>query len=285
MIRYTMMPERAQGKLGESPFHHYTLDDGTAWTEFYRLDEGYLLRFPNLADFEVSKDGKEVAAYPVQDTDEATVQHLYINQLVPLALSRQGRPAFHASVVTVPGGAVAFLGKTGTGKSTLAASFALHESSFLTDDALLIEETSNGCLVAPSHASLRLWQDSVDALIVADAPQAVAISYSNKARLLAGEALAFSDVSQPLVAAFVLEQNDVSDISIRALSGLERYMAWLENSFLLDVTDRELLSQHFEWTDRISGTVPTSALDYPRDYGLLPEIRRAVCHQAAVSEK
>ncbi len=142
-----------------------------------------------------------------------TVEHLYINQLVPLALSRQGRPAFHASVVTVPGGAVAFLGKTGMGKSTLAASFALGDAAFLTDDALLIEETDDGCRALPSHASLRLWEDSVDALIDDDKPQADPISYSNKARLLAGDALTYSDEPQPLLAAYVLEQRGHRDRS------------------------------------------------------------------------
>ncbi len=74
----------------------------------------------------------------------------------------------------------------------------------------------------------------------------------------------------------MLVREDSSDIAIRELSGLDRYMAWLENSFLLDITDRELLSQHFEWTDRISAMVPTFSLDYPRDYGMLPDVQRAV---------
>ena len=133
-----------------APFHQYLFDDGTVWTEFYRADGRYLLRFPGLADFEISEDGTEVFAYPVRDVDEATVEHLYINQVVPLALSRQGKPAFHASVVTVPGGSIAFLGKTGMGKSTLAASFALHDSAFLTDDALIIEESAGQCLAQRS---------------------------------------------------------------------------------------------------------------------------------------
>ena len=73
------------------------------------------------------------------------------------------------------------------------------------------------------------------------------------------------------------------DITISALSGLDRYMSWLENSFLLDITDRELLSQHFEWTDRISRSVPTFALNYPRDYGMLPDVREAVRRQVAAT--
>lgn len=281
MIHYTVMPERDQASIESTPFHRYVLDDDTVWSEFYHSGDGYLLRFPKLADFEVSADGTNVIAHPVTAVDEATIEHLYINQLVPLALSRQGKPAFHASVVTVPGGAVAFLGKTGMGKSTLAASFALRDAAFLTDDALLIEESGGKCFAEPSHASLRLWEDSVEALITADTAKAAAISFSTKARLLAGNTLTYVDEPQPLLAAFALSWDDEEVITIDELAGLDRYMAWLNNSFLLDIEDKDLLTQHFEWTHRISEAVPTFALDYPRDYGMLPDVRRAVRRHVA----
>jgi len=275
------MPARAQVALNTEPFHRYTFDDGTVWTEFHRSGESYLLRFPELADFEVSADGKEVTAHPTPDADEVTVEHLYINQLVPLALSRQGRPAFHASVVAISSGAVAFLGKSGMGKSTLATSYALGDAAFLTDDSLLIEETDEGCNALPSHASLRLWEDSVGALVGDDHPEASAISYSTKARLLAGDALRHTNESRPLLAAYLLEQEGKPDVTIRPLTGQDRQMAWLSNSFLLDIEDRDLLAQHFDWTHRISAVVPTFALDYPRDYGMLPEVRKAVRRHVA----
>ena len=275
MIHYTAGPERAQDPLPTEPFHCYTFEDGRTWTEFHRRGDGYLLRFPDLADFTVSRDGKSVVSYPAVGTDEVTVEHLYVNQLVPLALSRQGRPAFHASVVTIPGGAVAFLGRSGMGKSTLAASFALEDAAFLTDDALLIDE-SEGVRAVPSHASLRLWRDSVDALIPDGTPKAGAISYSDKARLLAGDALRYADEPTPLLAAYVLESQDVESIIIEPLAGTARQMAWVSNSFLLDIKDQDLLARHFDWTHRIASQVPTFRLDYPRDYGMLSVVRDAV---------
>jgi hypothetical protein len=276
IIRYRVLEARPQADLDYAPFHRYTFEDGCVWTEFYRFGTSYLLRFPGLADFEVSAEGTDIIAHPAESGDPATVEHLYINQLVPLALSRQGRPTFHASAVTVPGGVVAFLGKTGMGKSTLAASFALNEAAFLTDDALLIEETDAGCLALPSHASLRLWEDSVEELVGQDGTLAAGVSYSTKARLLAGEALAYRDEPRLLLAAFLLESQSASGVTIRALAGSERQMAWLGNSFLLDIEDRELLARHFDWTHRIAEAVPTFALDFPRDYGMLPEVREAV---------
>lgn len=284
MINFSVSGARPQSELNTAPFHCYTFDDGTVWAEFHRSGQRYLLRFPGLADFQVSADGTEVVAFPTAEINEATVEHLYINQLVPLALSRQGRPSFHASVVTIPGGAVAFLGKTGMGKSTLAASFAFNEAAFLADDALLVKETEGGCLALPSHASVRLWDDSVEALIDAGHPQAAQVSYSAKARLLAGAALTHSGKPQPLLAAYVLESEGTTTVAFRELAGADRQMGWVENSFLLDIEDRDLLARHFEWTHRISTAVPTFALDYPRNYGMLKTVRDAVRRHAISHE-
>ena len=82
VIQHSVMPARPQSALEEAPFHDYVFDDGTVWTEFYRLGNGYLLRFPGLADFEVSLDGTEVVSHPAVGADAATVEHLYLNQKI-----------------------------------------------------------------------------------------------------------------------------------------------------------------------------------------------------------
>ena len=53
-------------------------------------------------------------------------------------------------------------------------------------------------------------------------------------------------------------------------------MAWVNNSFLLDSEDQQLLLQHFNWVQRIGLSVPTWKLDYPRDYARLPEVSAAI---------
>ena len=277
MIDYEVVAPHRQFSVDSEPFHTFESDNGAVWTEFYRTPKGYLLRFPDLADFEVSRSGEKVVGIPVAGTDENTLEHLYLNQAMPLACSRQGRPTFHASVVTVRGGCIAFLGGTGMGKSTLAASFALNGAAFLTDDALLLEESDDVVLASPSHASVRLWDDSANALVRDGRKQTASyISYSEKARLLAGGDLKFVNDSLPLLAAYHLIFNETDNIEINALAGSERHMAWIENSFLLDIEDPALLTQHFDWTHRIADRVPTFSLDYPRDYGMLDRVRQEI---------
>ena len=67
-----------------------------------------------------------------------------------------------------------------------------------------------------------------------------------------------------------------AEVEIEPLAGSERHMAWISNSFLLDIVDKELLARHFDWTHRVASQVPTFRLDYPRDYGMLVQVRDAV---------
>jgi hypothetical protein len=132
------------GALGVPPFHTWAFPDGTLWTEFHRADGGYLLRFPQLADFLVSADACTVTCIPVPEVPEGTARHLYLNQVLPLVLSKLGKLVFHASAVEIGSHAVAFVGESGRGKSTLAASFAVSGCRFLTDDGLVVEPRYRG---------------------------------------------------------------------------------------------------------------------------------------------
>src|SRR3954468_22633030 len=71
-------------------FHHWRIGR-QAWLSFARRDEGYLLRFPDLAEFLVSGDGGRIGACASPSLPEDTLGHLLMDQVLPLALSRRGR--------------------------------------------------------------------------------------------------------------------------------------------------------------------------------------------------
>jgi hypothetical protein len=263
-----------------APFHTWALPDGAPWTEFHREHVGYLLRFPGLADFHVSADAKRVTCHPVPGTSDAVVQHLHLNQVLPLALSKQGSLVFHASAVEVDGGAIAFVGESGKGKSTLAASFAIDGCRFLTDDGLVVESADRGHVVLPSHPSIRLWQDSEEALIAPGTAMAPAVDYTPKARFLAGDRLRFCDEQRPLRRVYFLGDGNVSDIAIRRLSGADAMIEWVRHSFLLDVEEKPRLASHFDQVAKLANEPIHFALDYPRRYEDLARVRAAIVGHA-----
>lgn len=229
------MPPREQAAMITAAFHEWRLDgDDGAWLSFYRQDDGFLLRFPELADFRIAPDGSTATCWPVPGTDDGTLEHLFLNQVMPMMQSAAGHLVLHAGVVEMPtardeqaqGGqgldakaAIAFLGRSGRGKSTLTASFALSGARFLTDDMLVVERGPNGVIAQPSHPSIRMWRDSRDAVLGDNVTLAPAVSYTDKGRLLAAENLLHCPDPLPLRAAFFLGDDTPEQPSFRRLGG------------------------------------------------------------------
>lgn len=274
-VEFTIAAAVPQAPL-PAPFHAWNLPDGTPWTEFHRGLGGYRLRFPQLADFLVADDGRRVRCEPAPETTDAVVQQLYLNQVLPLALSKQGKLVFHACAVEVEGGAVAFVGMSGRGKSTLAASFAIDGHRFLTDDGLVVERAAHGHFALPSHPSIRLWEDSEAALITPDTPVAPPLSYTSKARFLAGDRLAFCGEPRPLGRVYFLGDGSAGEIAFRRLSGSDAMIAWVRHSFLLDVEEQPRLASHFDQVAALANEPIHYALDYPRRFEDLARVRAAI---------
>ena len=241
---FTLTPAHPQAPLKDLPFHEWILPDGTRWTQFYRTETGYLLRFPDLSDFLVSRDGREVKCFPAPGVTNETSRHLYRNQVLPLALAKQGKPVFHASAVEIGNGAVAFMGEAGRGKSTLAACFATNGFRFLTDDGLVLEPCDGGYQVMPSEPSIRLWEDSQQALISKSARKAPPVQFTSKARFLAGDDIIFCEQHRPLHRIYFLGEGTQQQPVFERMNPAEALIELLKHSFLLDIEEREMLAAH-----------------------------------------
>lgn len=285
MIDYRLVAPRKRTPIDGLPFHEWIFPDGTKWAQFYRIDQNYLVSFPDLGDFDVSTDGRAVRAWPAPGISEDTMQHLYLNQVLPLALSKQGRIVFHASAVETANGAIAFLGETGRGKSTLAASFAAGGQRFLTDDALLLDPTEGGYLVQPSHPSIRLWDDSQEALLAADAELAPPVQYTPKARILSGDSLPFCNAARRLRSVYFLGEGNAEELTIQRMRPSEAMIGLVRNSFLLDIEAREMLSSHFDLLAEMVALPIYYHLDYPRAFAALPEIRQGILEHANAQDE
>jgi hypothetical protein len=275
-----LAPARSQVPLGKTPFHEWAFPDGTLWTQFYRTDTGYLLRFPALADFTVSHTGLDVTATPVPGVSRQAVEHLYLNQVLPLALSRQCKLVFHASAVEINGTAVAFMGESGKGKSTLAASFATSGARFLTDDGLMVEARDGNYHVMPSHPSIRLWLDSKTALIAPDTPSAPALEFTSKARFLAGDRIAFCDSPRPLRRMYFLGDGSAPALAFQRLAPTDALIELVKHSFLLDIEEQATLAAHFDELSALASLPIYYRLDYPRRYENLAAVREAIIEHA-----
>lgn len=269
--------EQSQQPCHHPKFQEWILPDGRLWTEFYRVERGYLIRFPDFADYEIDSQGTVARCFPVPGVAVQTLWHLFHNQVLPLALSHQGNLVFHGSAVEVGQGAIAFLGASGKGKSTLAASFASNGFPFLTDDGLLLESSSAaGWLAMPSQPSIRLWEDSQHALVGADAPAAPPLEFTSKGRFLSNEMLVHSDQPKTLKCIYFLGDGSAAHSTFERLSLSSALIELVKHSFLLDIDERQMLATHFGELSALVAEVPCVRLDYPRSFGSLDRLRARV---------
>ena len=259
--------------------HTCYVGDDTPWLLLGRQGDDYLLRFPDLADFSISKDATEISCCPKPDTPSDTIRHLLLDQVIPLLLSKQGRLVLHGSAVLTAHGAVAFLGETGRGKSTLASSFSEKGSPVLTDDCLLVKEGNGELLAIPSYPGLRLWPETVEALFGQGKPLAGVAHYTKKKRVDGNVGLSFFNEAAPLRRIFFLAPPDEiedNSVSIARLSPRNAFMELVKFMYLIDITDRQRLRQEFERLSRVAALPLFYRLTFPRDFSLLAGVHKAV---------
>jgi hypothetical protein len=259
-------------------FHHWRIGRQPPWLSFARCADGYLLRFPELADFLVSADGGQIRACPSRTLPGDTLRHLLLDQVLPLALSRRGRLLLHASAVDVPGiGALAFAGPTGRGKSTLAAALAARGGRILADDCLAIESRDGRFQVLPAYPGLRLWPDSSRRLRRGTSGTRVA-HYTCKRRVNGGS-LRFQRHPSPLRALFLLSERSGAGpvVSIRRCRAAARLMGLIKHAYMLDIEDRVHLARTFERLASIVTAVPVLRLRVREGHSRLPAAAEQIC--------
>lgn len=277
-VAYTESRDAALADIEEAAYHRWQLPSGEDWITFHRVGDAYVLRFPELAQFRVFAEGRRVHCSALRNVPETTIQHLFRNQVLPLAVNRQRATVLHAGAVEVDEGAVAFLGKTGRGKSTLTAALASRGYSFLTDDALQVGLSAAGqAVVAPGQPHLRLWKDSERVLAsgVSRASDATA-----KSRIPAGKRFPHCPRERALAAIYLLGQESGSAApSFEPVRPAAALLELVQNSFLLDPESPELLKVQHDHFSAVVRTVPVFRMNYARSYESLAQVcRDTVAH-------
>ena len=69
---------------------------------------------------------------------------------------------------------------------------------------------------------------------------------------------------------------DTSAVSIERLSPGRAFMALVEFSYNLDITDAAFLRRQFETVGQLTEDVPAYAIHYPREFASLPAVRETI---------
>ncbi|WP_086617557.1 hypothetical protein [Erythrobacter tepidarius] len=273
MLTLVSHPARIQPALASKPYDRWVTPEGEVKAEFHRPPEGFLVRFPGEADFAIDLAARRASGWPAPETTPDHFESLFQHGIVPLVGNYLGGLFLHGSAVAVGDKAIAFLGLSRSGKTTLAGAFAKAGYPFLTEDVIELALSGNAYMLQPKHSRLRLFVDSAAWLLEREFPDP---EDDDKHSLAAGENLPFAETAVPLARIYVLGRDHDAPLAINPFVGPEALAQLLPHAFVLDVEDKPRLRAHFERIGQLSERIPVCALDYPRRYGELPMVISAI---------
>lgn len=239
------------------------------WLSCGRTPDGYLIRLPGIADFSVTRDGREIVCCPTtMDDDRDRLRHLLLDVVIPLTSKLRGREALHATAVLTPRGVCAFIGPTGSGKSTVAACFLKAGYPVIADDCLLVYSRGRGIHAVPGYPGIRLCEDTFAALHASDGQCRRVGGHTTKLRWAPHAAVkSFSNDAQPLKRIYRLMRSQDADGThvippsrLEPLSTRAAFMELVDATFRLDAVDRDMLTREFRFWERAALTVPMRRL-------------------------
>ena len=112
----------------------------------------------------IIENGSHVTIIPDTTSRELLIRFYLVGTIMGVVLYQRKFLVLHASAVNINGGAVAFLGISGEGKSSTAATFVTHGYSIITDDVAPIDLTSNSLIMHPGFPQVKVGAEIAQAL-------------------------------------------------------------------------------------------------------------------------
>ncbi len=246
----------------------------------YEGEHGLQWRVDGLGTFWLDATGWRVRYALTPDASLADAESLLLGPVLGVAAQQRGETLLHASSVLVDGGVVAFSAPHGMGKSTLAASFIEAGLPLASDDILPLRWTSQGPLAEPYFPRTKLREDSLRTLRGEAAPGGEpAVSWFDKQRHRVGDGwgtVALAAAPLRTVVFLNPSANPRQPIDFSRVTGMDAVLLLQACVYSPQTLRGPRAVRALEASTHLANSVPVVRAAYHRDYGVLPDLRRAL---------
>jgi hypothetical protein len=230
----------------------------------------FLLRVPGIARF-LLESGRDITVETENASPPSDIAIFLLGTVFGILLHQREHIVLHASAVRVNDKAVLFCGRSGTGKSTLAAALDSRGFDLVTDDLCAITTTAGGPAVQPDGRLLKLWAQTIDQLDLSARRREAVRDRLEKYYV---EPTAASSAPLPLGAIYVLREARPGDVS-----GIERQNAvdavvWVRHSAYRPSLVRRMgqRANYFHAATTIADRVGVFLLTRTLDFAEMPDV-------------
>lgn len=255
-------------------------ESGSAWYQYARLsDRSSYARWDGVGEFLISADGRVIVCRHFGQVPGESFRVYLLGQALSFALVKRGFEPLHATVVVVDNAAVAFLGDSGFGKSSLAASFLDAGHRVLTDDLLLLQAMASCVLAYPGAPRIKLMPKTARRFL-GGAVSGVRMNPETEKLILSLDRKQSCSIPVPLKAVYSLAglQEVFPNQEIRSLPLplCQAFIELVKNTFNIRIRDADRLERQLNEAARLVRLVPVRKLWFPRVWRQLPSVREAI---------
>ncbi len=223
-------------------------------------DKEFLLRVDNVAAYYV-RNGNEITVKRLGQVAAGEVSAFLIGTSFGALLHQRRLLPLHACTVVYNNQCLLFAGKSGVGKSTLAAALIQHGGTLVADDISVIDFSVELPAVYPAFPYLKIWEDSLAHLGLSSAQLEPVRGELKKYYLPVQQ---FSKVSVVLDQIFLLINHNLPEIEIKPVQGVDKFRALKKNTYLFSgIPNTGLEKNHFQLANQLVGSIPINVLTRP----------------------
>jgi hypothetical protein len=202
-----------------------------------------------------------------------------LGQALSFALVRLGFEPIHGTAVEADGEAIVFLGDSGFGKSTLAASFLSIGHRMLTDDLLILRQSEGRVFAYPGPPRIKVFLDTAGRFLRGAADSAP-MNLDTEKLIVPLESREVCSVPVPIRATFALvpPRDAVFEKHVRVepISGSEAFLELVKNTFNRRIMDADRLRRQIDETAHLVNLLSIRRLSVPRNLSELDAVRDAI---------
>lgn len=263
----TVITKKTKPDFSGIEINHEIKDAGATYCRFARYKKNsYYVWFLN-HECLISSGGNRITLFVQNHAQWMAIKPVVFHQIVPLALQLRKEFVLHASTILInKNNAVAFCGRSGRGKSTIASQFILSHYKLLSDDAIRLFKKNKSWWCHPSPCEVR--SDRFDL-------NRKRLATRRKAKTRSQPQASWQKRPVRLVGIIFLEA-PARRMILQGANPAKSFQLMAQNIFRVETRSPELLKLEFENIISVINNVECYSLYYPRKISKLNEVIKLV---------
>ena len=183
---------------------------------------------PRVARFLV-KDGNTILIAPEPGIDEDSIRGFLLGSVLGALLFQRGYLVMHGNAIRIDDRCMICVGRSGAGKSVLAAGFMQRGYRILADDVVPIDPNQRA---VPGFPRIKLWQDAVAKLNIDTSRMRPVLPAIQKFNCPIEQS--FGEKPLPVRWVYILGSSGIDETAIEPIHGMARFQPLYDNTYRVE---------------------------------------------------